>query len=287
MNINERQRNFIVGCPRSGTTLLQAHLATHPQIFSLPETHYFNKIIGSGWTKHIGLANREQGKQILKDMIELHTKDSDPRVELEELIPKFRMSYGAYARAFSKTLDQVTRIRGYDLWIEKTPSHLYRIDRIERYINGPGFVHIVRNGKDVVASLFEVTRKYPEVWGGPRSIEQCVDRWNNDIRITLEHTRKDHHILITYEDLVSKTERVLKALCGFLGVDYQNSLIREHKNGASQVVPQKEEWVQNAFKPVENRNKRKFENIFSQSEKEWIRDHLLQVDLPSLLGDDH
>ncbi len=43
-------RVFIVGAPRSGTTLLQSMLAAHPRTVSFPETQYF---VSSG-----GLAER-------------------------------------------------------------------------------------------------------------------------------------------------------------------------------------------------------------------------------------
>ena len=46
--IKIKDRIFIVGCPRSGTTLLQSLLAAHPQIHSFPETHFFPNTIEKG-----------------------------------------------------------------------------------------------------------------------------------------------------------------------------------------------------------------------------------------------
>ena len=40
------KRVFLVGCPRSGTTLLQSMLHAHPSIYSLPETKFFHVLIG-------------------------------------------------------------------------------------------------------------------------------------------------------------------------------------------------------------------------------------------------
>ena len=38
---------FLVGCPRSGTTLLQSLIASHPQVYSLPETNFFRLLLHS------------------------------------------------------------------------------------------------------------------------------------------------------------------------------------------------------------------------------------------------
>src|SRR5579859_2592257 len=40
------RRSFIVGCPRSGTTIVQALLARHPAIYTLPETAFFEQLHG-------------------------------------------------------------------------------------------------------------------------------------------------------------------------------------------------------------------------------------------------
>ena len=64
-------RVFIVGCPRSGTTLLQAMLASHETVYSFPETHFFKKYpgevlaISTFWSAHpepLGGSSRELNK---------------------------------------------------------------------------------------------------------------------------------------------------------------------------------------------------------------------------------
>jgi len=42
-----KTRAFLVGCPRSGTTLLQAMLFAHPEIYSFPETNFFLSLFGA------------------------------------------------------------------------------------------------------------------------------------------------------------------------------------------------------------------------------------------------
>ena len=56
--------------------------------------------------------------------------------------------------------------RGCAGWVEKTPANLYAVDVIERWVPGARFVHIVREGADVVASLCAVAHG----WGHPRPV---------------------------------------------------------------------------------------------------------------------
>ena len=47
----ETKKIFIVGSPRSGTTLLQGMLAAHTDVFSLPETFFFAKVLPRSFLK--------------------------------------------------------------------------------------------------------------------------------------------------------------------------------------------------------------------------------------------
>ena len=40
------KRIFLIGCPRSGTTIAQVMLAGHPEILSFPETQFFKWAVG-------------------------------------------------------------------------------------------------------------------------------------------------------------------------------------------------------------------------------------------------
>jgi hypothetical protein len=66
-----------------------------------------------------------------------------------------------YTKAFIKILDEITLENGKSSWLEKTPEHLGQINYIERWVQRAKFIHIIRNGDDVVASLYEVAQKYP------------------------------------------------------------------------------------------------------------------------------
>jgi hypothetical protein len=257
---------FIVGCPRSGTTWLQSLLSTHPQIASFPESHFFAHLIPSVWLWRIsGVASRRVKRRFQEYLQELGGG------ELQKYMPKFAMFPHQYVRAFMKLLNDLTKQQNKLLWLEKTPGHLHYINCIERFIPDAKFIHIIRNGTDVVASLYEVTHKHPEAWGGPRDIDMCVSRWIEDREIMLSHLHKTNHFLVQYEKLVSETEFVLKEICNFLQVPFDNLMLREYNQSLNKIVLKNETWknYDNSNEKIVNPSK-KFYEVFNKEQRNYI-----------------
>ena len=55
--------------------------------------------------------------------------------------------------------------QGKTIWLEKSPDHLRYIDQIEKLVDEAKFIHILRNGFDNIASIYDLAGKYPETWG--------------------------------------------------------------------------------------------------------------------------
>ncbi|HEY9694672.1 MAG TPA: sulfotransferase [Oculatellaceae cyanobacterium] len=67
-----KTRLFLVGCPRSGTTLLQSLLVAHPEILSFPESHFFRSLLEyrTPWRIKLKIASsktKPRLKQFLKE----------------------------------------------------------------------------------------------------------------------------------------------------------------------------------------------------------------------------
>ena len=149
MSIATKQRIFVVGCPRSGTTLLQSLLAAHSDVASFPESHLFSSLVADRGKLRstFNIASRKARPQFDTFLRELQRED------LNQYLPKFSFLVRQYSHAFIRILDILSEEQGKDIWIEKTPRHLHCIDQIEKLLPEPQFIHIIRSGKDVVASL--------------------------------------------------------------------------------------------------------------------------------------
>jgi len=246
-----RGRYFLVGCPRSGTTLLQACLAAHPQVASFPETHFFNKAFprnrlrrALGWPslqawRYMGCWARLIGRPELARLNDVWPWTPD------------------YARGFRRILDHLAEEQGCELWLEKTPEHVYRMEQIARAVPGARFLHLVRRGQDAVASFYKVSGENPTIWGGLTrhlyghglSLAECVDRWNASVRLMLARRGDPDHHVVRYEDLVADPAGTLQAVCAFMGLPYDAAML-DRERSARQVVLPFEEWKAGAARPI-------------------------------------
>lgn len=255
---------FVVGCPRSGTTLLQSMLASHGQVFTLPETHL--------------LANLPKARKPLAGLPEFYGIRSArlARACLRELsvsrIPKGVSAYlrSSYVRSFIAWLDNCAKASGKDVWVEKTPRHLYYIDELACQAPNLRFIHLIRNGEDVVASLVEVSRSYPQIWGGERDAWVCVDRWKTDVALSLKYRTQPRHTLVRYEALVKCPEKCLESICRAIGLGYSDRMLQDRTKTAGIIGSSWEPWKANSTKPVDPNMPRKFLRIFDEETRQEI-----------------
>ena len=141
------KRIFLVGAPRSGTTILQSLLAAHPEVISFPESKFF----------HYLLYDQFAGKW--PSRMEAFFKDE---IKRPELLKDFDDSQTVETKAnwFVGVLDGLAAEQNKSIWLEKTPEHIYFIDDIERFLPDAKFIHILRNGMDTIASMYEATKSF-------------------------------------------------------------------------------------------------------------------------------
>jgi len=136
---------FIIGCVRSGTTLLRNVLRNHPNLAAPEETHFFR------WSETFGApASLTQllNNQVLKKhrAIDAITEDEfknmlENSISRADLQKKYMVHYIANNKLAAKR------------WFDKTPQNVYGAAMIASEFPRSKFVHIVRNPMDVVSSL--------------------------------------------------------------------------------------------------------------------------------------
>lgn len=266
-------RVFLVGCPRSGTTLLQSLLAAHPRVLSFPESHFFTLGFGGNFSDR--LRKRLLGgwhlEQVFRDWLRrIGDMGFAPTAPVRRTWRRKRM-----VAQFVAQLDDWTRRADKDVWIEKTPMHIDHIHQIVRYIPDARFLHLVRDGRAVVASLYEVTRRYPERWGGPRAIDACIAQWNLCLKITQRYRGQPNHYLVCYEHLVRDPETVLRGICAFLGIEWRHSMLEDMGHAAEKIVLSEEAWKKtNMQGRIVMRDTGRFRKVFSEAEQRMITERL-------------
>jgi hypothetical protein len=141
---------FIVGCARSGTTLLQRIVNAHPHIAVVNETHW----IARYFEKRRGLT--PEGfvtPELIPKLLEFHKfpKMKVGREELERLIDSDEpVSYPSFVSAI---FDLYGQRKGKSLVGDKTGSYVLNLPTLHGLWPKAKFVHIIRDGRDVCLSI--------------------------------------------------------------------------------------------------------------------------------------
>jgi hypothetical protein len=277
MKVAPKERIFLVGCARSGTTLLQSMLAAHPQIASFPESQFFMHLNPRYEPRRraLGLASQRARPELEKYLHEIGQE------KMLQRLSRFAFFPSQYTKTFLEILDTLTAEQGKSLWVEKSPPHLHHIDFIEKLIPEAKFIHILRNGADVVASLYDATHKYPKsAWGNkPWSIDECIYLWLKGTQSSLSHQHKPNHILVKYEHLVEDPQSVLTELCRFIGVAFNEKMLREYSVAAKGVILKREPWKASVLNKIQNANSTKFYELFDEEQRQYILNRLSEVNV--------
>ena len=123
---------------------------------------------------------------------------------------------------------------GKSRWAEKTPDNIRYIPWIFEHFPNARFIHVIRDGRDVVCSL----RTHPryEIIDGKRverktlnPLDGCIDRWLETVPMGLKW-RDDRRVLeVKYEDLIGEPELTLKRLFDFLDAKWHLEVLEFHK----------------------------------------------------------
>jgi hypothetical protein len=229
---------FIVGCPRSGTTLLQRIVNAHPHIAIIHETHWVTRWFeeGKGLTPE-GFVT----PAVIPSLLEYHRfhKLHIVREDLENLVRSDAPV--SYSRFVTGIFELYRKRKGKRLVGDKTPGYVRSLPTLHSLWPSAKFVHLVRDGRDVYLSIMQ--------WkmGGILQAERFAGRfaaWTEDPVTTaalywkwhVQLGREAGHSLapglyyeIRYESLVAQPEDQCLRLCAFLGLPYDDRMLRFHE----------------------------------------------------------
>ncbi len=204
-------RLFLVGCPRSGTTILQSCIGAHPRVFTFRESRLMRTISGRrALAAKWGVASRAAPGQMRAIYAELG---------LDAALCRPHFWVRGYVRDFISAVDRACGAAGKDVWLEKTPDHVRHIPRLESLVRGARFIHILRNGAENVCSLMEVSRD-PSWAAQPLAMEEALERWSFDVQISMACHGRPGHLVVRHADLVASPEMIIRRVDGFVGLEF-------------------------------------------------------------------
>ena len=210
---------FIVGCPRSGTTLLQLMVHAHPRIAIPPETRHLLDL----YLRHaeFGDLRERANRSAVADHILAERRFKDLKLDREQVRTAIEQGPPTMGSALGIVLQEYAHKFGKARWGDKRPLYINHLSAIFEMFPDAQIVHIIRDGRACVASL----KRMPWWDGGSIS---AMSRWvqamyiGSRARATL---RPDQYHEISYEKLVADPQPQLEALCAFLGEPFAASML--------------------------------------------------------------
>ena len=210
---------FVVGAPRSGTTLLRLMLDAHSQLAIPPETGFVPVLADLDPAATDVRAAAFDAITGFPTWPDLHVANADferalARIESCTVADSVRCFYALYAARLGK-----------ERWGDKTPNYGLKLDRVERVLPEAHFVHIIRDGRDVALSA-------RGLWFAPaRDMTTLARDWTR--RVTTARTlgrSARSYLEVSYERLLAEPERELRRVCEFVDLPFEEGLLEYHRS---------------------------------------------------------
>jgi hypothetical protein len=236
---------FVVGVPRSGTTLLAAMLGSHPRLDSGPETFFFPSLAERSAPD---LVDPQAWPLAATDFVcALRLRD----VPVHELYGRTRDqvagSLAARAPSIPAMLESLAAERaaanGKTRWVEKTPRHLADVALIRRLWPDAPIVRVVRDPRDVALSLSRVP------FGSPSVLVNLCQATSLDREAAAFFARDSGSTTVRFEDLLEDPERELRRLCELIGETYNAAMLQ--RQSAEGLSAEHEWWKRGASEPID------------------------------------
>ncbi|GAA0551578.1 sulfotransferase family protein [Actinomadura livida] len=240
---------FIIGCPRSGTTLLQQMLHSHPRIAFPSETRFVHtsyEVRQTFGDLELAENRRRLAEWIVKGKdTKFHVLKLDADRTIEEIVqapPTLGSALATVFRAYA-------REHGKPRWGDKRPSYFRRVPMLQRMFPDAQFVHLVRDGRDAVSSLKKMPWYHGDTFSAALTWREAVDTGKCLARRLGPETFYEFR----YEDLVAEPENSLRRLCAFLGEDYHPAMTKAYEH-ARETVPSARKWHLRTHEAPNTRN---------------------------------
>lgn len=272
----DRRRVFMVGCARTGSTLLRQILNRSDQVAIASETHFMTWAAREGLERRLAaarLSRRAADDNALRDLTSRFYAPGSwewvgrhvPPGALQSRLAASDLSLRA---VFAILMDLYAEGQGKDqrrlLVGEKTPAHLYHVRTLVDWFPDAKILHTFRDPRAIYHS--ELRRRRDGRWGpkarhgwlparvidpllAPVQAAHTTKRWLDAVRFHEGHAKSlaGRYRLVRFEDLVTRPDEEMRQVCEFLGIPFQAHLLSEvyvigssfekTRHGASGITP--------------------------------------------------
>lgn len=197
---------FIIGSPRSGTTMLQVLIGEHPKVATTVELTLYRFYVAP-WLKTWDEEQRNSDIGRWHQGLPFVWK----RDELSAFLREFT------ERVYRKLLDSKP---GATHVLDKHPPNAMHLEVINEFWPGARFIHLIRDGRDVACSMVSAARK---IGFGTDTIPGAAIAWNDYVAAARKAAAYgDRYLEIRYEDLLRDGASAYGRILDFCGLPYSD-----------------------------------------------------------------
>lgn len=205
---------FVLGCPRSGTTLLYYMILSSGGFAVYPEeSHVFNMII----PKFGNLTTRKSREILMKRWLKsIYFEHSGLDADvIETKILEDCRDGGDFLRI---VMEEIARKQGVERWADTTPEHLLYIPAIKKAFPDALILHIIRDGRDVALSMDKLHWLTPFPWDKERSLMIHGLYWEWIVSNGRKGGRSFNgdYMEVRFEDLIVRPTETLASIGRFI-----------------------------------------------------------------------
>jgi len=234
-------------------------LNRHPEIAICRETDYYHYVYRR--RRAFGnLSDPRNRERLAKEYLSTQRMQR-MRVDLRTLETMLLREGDSYKAFFSTLLGFYAQTHGKRRCGEKTPQHALFTETLCAWYPGGTVIHLVRDPRDVIASLLRLP-------SAPNNVIGNANLWLRDNRAARQSRNSSQYLLVYYEQLVSHPEEELRRICAFIGEGYSPAMLIPNWD-----VTADRPWLRRAEEPVTTERLGKWREELTPEEValvEWV-----------------
>ena len=203
---------FVIGAPRSGTTLLMRMLNVHSEIYTRPEPHLLTPLAHLGFYDYVDKAPYDPFQSA--ESVRMFVDD----------LPNGESDYLDALRAYSDTLyGRMLEPSGRTYFLDKTPAYALVLPFIQRLYPNAVYAVLTRHPFAIFSSYAKSF--FDDDWQAAHDFNPILERYVPAMAAFLRRDDVPRRAHLRYEELVSAPEEGLRRICGVAGLPYEESMI--------------------------------------------------------------
>lgn len=204
--ISDTSAIIIGGSVRSGTTLIRTMLDSHSRLAAGPESWLF----------------------VYRVDYPTLARDYDLSLEKVEAIRRCSTCLAHFIDLF---FEDYAKRMGKIRWVEKSPANVTRLKYIWRHFPKAKFIHMIRDGRDVVCSIDSQHKRLraQAVEVTARTLDERIRLWKSHVSAGMRWRGDRRYLEVKYEDLVQAPRKAMETVLGFLEEAWSDNVLRAYE----------------------------------------------------------